>query len=224
MSVILERKSFPFEVKTDSKDDYTFEGYASVFGNEDSHKDIIEPGAFKKTIKENKTRMKVLWQHLFHVPIGLPKHVEEDSKGLYVKAKISETSQGKDAVILMKDGVINELSIGFNTLKELYDKVANVRKIKEVRLWEFSPVTWGSNDLAKITGTKSIEGYLFDLNQELKEGKIVSKKNKNLVLEAIDALKALLSEEEEQEKPPTIDESKEVKEIFALLNEMKSFK
>jgi HK97 family phage prohead protease len=55
-----EAKNFSFEVKATG--DNEFEGYASVFRNVDSYRDIIEPGAFTKTIQESK-RVKVLWQH-----------------------------------------------------------------------------------------------------------------------------------------------------------------
>jgi HK97 family phage prohead protease len=50
----------------------------------------------------------------------------------------------------MKDGVVDELSIGFNTIKEDWDKEAQVRRhIKEIKLWEFSPVTFAANDHGK---------------------------------------------------------------------------
>jgi len=52
---------------------YEFEGYASTFGNEDLVGDIVEKGAFKKTIQERlpKNLIKVLWQH--YDPMGVPK-------------------------------------------------------------------------------------------------------------------------------------------------------
>ena len=145
-------KSANFEIKADSQDDTEFEGYASFFDNTDSYGDIIERGAFKKTIKENIKRIKILWQHNIMEPIGLPKYLEEDTKGLYVQGKLSLTDTGKKAITLIKDGVISEMSIGFDTIKEEPQtrdgKRVNV--IKEVRLWEFSPVTFGANDKAKI--------------------------------------------------------------------------
>jgi HK97 family phage prohead protease len=222
-------KSFDFEVKATNNNE--FEGYASVFDNIDSHRDVIEKGAFAKTIKENK-RVKILWQHDPWSPIGKPIAMSEDSKGLHVKGKISETELGKQAIILMKDGVIDELSIGFNTIKDDWDSKAQVRRIKEVKLWEFSPVTFASNELANITGVKNnqgLEGLLFNLNNELKAGKVLSDKNANIVKNAIEALQALLSASEKNVEPPgagtqlSEDEEKAAKDIMAMMAEMKKW-
>ena len=38
-------------------------GLGSVFGNVDSDGDIIEKGAYTKTIQENRSRIKYLYQH-----------------------------------------------------------------------------------------------------------------------------------------------------------------
>jgi HK97 family phage prohead protease len=224
-----EIKSFNFEVKATG--DNEFEGYASVFRNVDSYRDVIEPGAFSKTIQENK-RIKVLWQHDPMQPIGRPTQMLEDNHGLYVKAKISDTTLGREAIQLMKDGVVDELSIGFNTIKEDWDKEAQVRRIKEVKLWEFSPVTFAANDMANITGVKNqgFEQLLFNINQELKAGKVLSEKNANLVKNAIDALNALLTASEGKGEPVKVitqltgDEEKAANDIMAILAEMKNMK
>jgi phage head maturation protease len=45
-------------------------GYASYFNNKDSDSDIIRPGAYAKTIKENGHRVKYLYQHNMAQPLG----------------------------------------------------------------------------------------------------------------------------------------------------------
>lgn len=132
------------------------EGYASHFNNKDSHGDIIQKGAFTKTIQENASRIKVLWQHDMREPIGKPLSMIEDEKGLFTSSKISETEIGKKALILARDGVLNEMSIGFNVIKEDYDNTKNVNIIKELKLWEYSLVTFASNPLAKVTDIKEL--------------------------------------------------------------------
>jgi len=225
---IMEIKSFAFESKVNLEKN-TFEGYASIAGNKDSHDDIIESGAFKKTLKEFAHRIKVLWQHDPYSPIGIPLQMNEDSKGLYVKAKISQTSIGKDALILMKDGVINELSIGYNAVKHMMDEETGIRHLQELKLWEFSPVTWASNDLATITGAKSnnqLEYMLRGIN-ELKTGNGISSTNPKLVNEAIKALKALLNEDEPdnstqiQNKEPLYKENEEINSILEEINQFR---
>jgi len=150
----MQYRSFPFEVKAIDETEGTFEGYASVYGNIDSHESIIEKGAFTKTLKENRARVKVLWNHNPDEPIGRPLEMKSDGIGLQVKGKISETTRGKDVLILMRDKVITELSFGFDTIQDKWEN--GVRHIKEVRLWEFSPVTWASNELAAISGERAI--------------------------------------------------------------------
>jgi len=146
-------RSFPFELRGVDNEEGTFEGYASVYGNVDSYESVIEKGAFSKTLKENRSRVKILWQHNSDEPIGKPLEMKSDEKGLYVKGKISETTRGKDALILLRDKVITELSIGFDTIVDGWKD--GVRRIKEVRLWEFSPVTWAANELAGIYSVRN---------------------------------------------------------------------
>lgn len=227
----MERKGFSFEVKTVNDNEFVFEGYASVFRNVDSYRDVIEPGAFTKTIQENK-RVKVLWQHDAWQPIGKPIEMVEDNHGLYVKAKLAQTERGKEAYQLIKEGVIDELSIGFNTIKDEWDNEKNVRLIKEVKLWEFSPVTFAANEQAMITGVKhqGLDQLIFTLTNELKAGKVLSDKNKDLVMKAVEALQALLTATEGKNEPPKgthiflKEEEKAAEKIQAILKQMQEFK
>ncbi|WP_018248948.1 HK97 family phage prohead protease [Orenia marismortui] len=95
-------KRIPFELKDFDEETGVFTGYAAG--------DLIESGAFAKTLEENKGRVKICWQHDPYNPIGKSIEMREDKKGLFVKGQISDTSLGKDVKILMKDGVINEYS------------------------------------------------------------------------------------------------------------------
>ena len=50
----------------------TFEGYGSVFGNKDLGNDVIEAGAFAKSLKRRKPQnVKLLYQHKSDMPIGV---------------------------------------------------------------------------------------------------------------------------------------------------------
>ena len=86
----------------------------------------------------------------------------EDSKGLYVEGKISKTRLGDEALELMRDGVVDRMSIGFSIPngKSDWDDSMMVRRIKEVKLFEFSPVTFPANEAAVITSVKNLEGML----------------------------------------------------------------
>ena len=142
-----------------SKDQMTFEGYASVFGNIDDGGDLMQGGAFTKTIAENMHRIKVLYMHQLYSVIGRPLRLEEDSRGLEFEAKISNTTLGRDVMTLIDDKVITEMSIGYQKVKSDFDEVRGIRILKEVKLWEISPVTWGMNSEAGIKGLAFMSEY-----------------------------------------------------------------
>jgi len=187
--------SFNFSTKAEEN---IFSGYAAVFGNKDSHGDIIERGAFRKTLEEHSDRVKVLWQHDPWSPIGKPIRMHEDEKGLYIEAKVSQTDKGKEALRLMEDGVVNELSIGYEVIKEDHDEEREANILKEVKLWEFSPVTFAANSLATVTGVKDLNELrpffqqVHQLRKELKEGRVLSQANYNKLQEAVKMINEVL--------------------------------
>lgn len=145
-------------------------GLGSVFGNVDSDGDIIEMGAYSKTIQENRNRIKYLYQHRLDKPIGKMTELNETEKGLEFVAEIAtKTSLGRDVYEMIKAGVISENSVGFRTVKEQYDQVEKVNRIKEVKLYEISAVTLAANPLALIEGVKSVEEAVKLKNEWLAE-------------------------------------------------------
>lgn len=152
----MDTKSFKFDLKTIDEQGL-FEGYAAVFGNKDRTGDVIEPGAFTKTIQEN-PKIPILWQHNPAEPVGLCVAAVEDGKGLRVKGQLNlETSKGREAYALMKQGVLRGLSIGYDTVKEAWDGAT--RRLKEIRLWEWSLVTFPANPLAQVESIKAVVPY-----------------------------------------------------------------
>ena len=112
-----EYKSVSFVLESADENTGEFSGYAAVFGNVDSGGDVIEKGAFAKTIVEDFARIKILSQHnSYDLPIGKPLELREDEKGLYIRGKISDTQTGRDIRTLLKDGVLAELSIGYDAV------------------------------------------------------------------------------------------------------------
>lgn len=163
-----EFKTVSFKLES-SNDEGEFSGYAAVFGNVDSGGDIIEKGAFARTIVDDFDRIKILSQHnSYELPIGKPLELREDEKGLYIRGKISDTQAGRDIRTLLKDGVLCELSIGYDALDFEID-AAGIRHLKEIKLWEVSIVTWAMNDQAKIDGVKSL---VEELKADAKSGRI----------------------------------------------------
>ena len=150
-----EHKAFPLQVKEINAESGTFSGYAAVFGNRDSYGDIIEPGAFAKTIADKGGEFPVLWQHDPWEPMGGSTKMAEDEKGLYVEASLSMEPSGKGrlAMDLLKRKAIRGLSIGYQVVQQTAE--AGERRLTEIKLWEFSVVTFPANELALVTGVKS---------------------------------------------------------------------
>ncbi len=149
----MEKLGLRFEVKQ-LDEAGVFEGYAAVFGNEDLGGDIIEPGAFTKTLQEN-PNMPILWQHDPREPIGVTLSAVEDGRGLRVRGQLNlETSRGREAYALLKQGALKGLSIGYDAVKELWE--GTTRRLKEIRLWEWSLVTFPMNLQAQVTAVKAV--------------------------------------------------------------------
>jgi HK97 family phage prohead protease len=149
----------PFEVKA-VQEDGTFDGYGSIFGNVDSYKEIVAPGAFAESLvqwKESGRLPPVLWQHRSGEPIGPFVEMAEDGVGLRVKGRllVDDVQRAKEARALMKAKAVNGLSIGFVTREDAYDRVTGIRTLKKVDLWEVSVVTFPANPAAQISSVKS---------------------------------------------------------------------
>lgn len=165
-----ETKAFTFQVKAVNDELGLIEAYGSVFDIPDEGDDVVRPGAFKRTIQNSKARVQagkakflavMLWQHDPHQPIGGWTDLEEDAHGLKCTGQIILTTQlGREVYELIKAGVINEFSIGYDILSggASYDKSTGYRNLKELRLWEISPVTFAMQPEALLTGVKSACG------------------------------------------------------------------
>lgn len=134
-------------------------GYFAAFNNVDLGGDLIEPGAFARTIAargpQGADRIKFLGEHDTYQKLGKPYLLKEDDYGLYHESKVSQTTLGKDALILVNDGVWDAFSIGYRTTTE--KQVNDVNLLKELYLYEGSLVTFPMNENAILTGTKSID-------------------------------------------------------------------
>lgn len=159
----MNKKQFEVAIKSVA-DDGTFEGVLSPYGNVDLGGDVVDPGAFAKTIKEHGSSVPMLWQHDQKCPIG-SLALEDRSDGLYCTGKfILDIPEAKQAYLLLKAKVIRGLSIGYTAIKSAM--VDNVRHLKEVRLYEGSVVTFPMNDLALVSSVKSME-MKGDFDEEL---------------------------------------------------------
>lgn len=204
----MEYKALQFKSDDVNMSSRTFAGYASTW-DEDLGGDIISKGAFNKTM-ERKDRIKVLWQH--NEPIGKSLNMSTDTKGLFVEGKISKTRLGDEAIELMNDGVIDQMSIGFSIPngKSEYNEKGN-RLIHEVKLFEYSLVTFPMNEKAIITSVKSVSDAIRSGAYNANEVKELS--------EALAELNALLKAEPPKSTPP----GQQPQDLKALLGAIENF-
>tara|TARA_R110000772_G_scaffold115193_3_gene220009 strand:+ start:1684 stop:2439 length:756 start_codon:yes stop_codon:yes gene_type:complete len=156
--------------------------YLSKFDTIDSDMDLIRKGAFKKSIKErgvnSKTNRKIafLRHHDWQQQIGKFIELSEDDFGLFAVAELGRSTAGEDALKDYEDGIIREHSIGFQYvpdkskwIEDTTIKTNGFFEVKEVKLWEGSAVTFGSNEFTPVVDMKGQDktNYIEKITDEL---------------------------------------------------------
>jgi HK97 family phage prohead protease len=148
-----------FRPRTRIDADGTVEGYASLFGEIDSARDMVMPGAFRETLRlRGPRRIPMLFQHDPAEPVGVWLELREDHRGLYARGKlIPEVARARELYALVAAGAIDGLSIGFRTVKGRVDPRSRIRKLDQVELWEISIVTFPLLAGARVRAVKEAE-------------------------------------------------------------------
>src|SRR5690606_15643106 len=145
-----ERKAARFEAKA-VKADGSFEGYASLFGTEDLGRDVVMPGAFRKSLLKRGARgVKLLYQHEPNEVIGTWEEIKEDARGLL----LTDVRRAREVLTLMRAGAVDGLSIGYHVVKAETDRANGARRLIEVDLWEISVVTFPMLPAARVSAVK----------------------------------------------------------------------
>lgn len=212
---MIEHKNAAFEMKREPDADGVFEGYASVFGVVDQGMDVVERGAFTKTLGQRK--VKLLWQHDMTQPIGVWEEVAEDERGLFVKGRLlKDVRQGAEAIALLRAGALDSMSIGYRTVNAASEGNGSVRKLLEVDLFEISLVTFPMLPDAKVTAVKSIK-TIREFESALRDAGFSQTEAKAI---AADGFKGLAAHRDDAEQVDTEDwqalklQLAQLKEIF----------
>ena len=179
------------------------EAIVSVTNIVDSVNDVIEPGAYKNTLR--KRNPKGVWSHDTNIPVAKTLKVEElmpnderlpddlrqqNAGALLVKMQFNlNTSRGRDAFHDVQFfAEEQEWSIGYSVPegKATTDEKTGVRFIKQLELYEYSPVLFGAapstrtlsvkDDPLEIEGDEDIDwdelkaGDYSDLNFKIPDG------------------------------------------------------
>ena len=150
----------------------TFEGLLSPYSNIDQGGDVVEPGAYTKTLQEQGVTRPLLWQHKSDAPIG-ELTLQDRADGLWCVGKLLlDLPDAQKAYTCLKAGIVKGLSIGFESLKD--SMVSGVRHLKEIKLYEGSLVTFPMNEMAQVASVKA--------------GRMISASNVETLRKACDAL------------------------------------
>lgn len=173
-----EKRSFLF--KFEGNEERKMVGHAAIF-NEITDiggwfNEQIEPGAFKSSIKKDDVR--ALFNHnpdhVLGRNIADTLKLSEDEKGLSVTIHPPDTQFARDLAISIERGDINQMSFAFQVLEEEWirgeKKQLDLRKIKKVRLFDVSPVTFPAYEGTDIA-IRSQEAWKKEAEEKEKQEK-----------------------------------------------------
>lgn len=143
-----------------------FEGYATVwdhaydvYGGPEEYgwSEHVSKGAATKTLRE-RANIALLHQHddgrVLATTRSSALTIVEDDIGLLVQAELdTAVTWVNDTVLQMLNGTIDEMSIGFQVIRQEWDGTYTDRNITELRLFEVSLVWAGANDATVATIT-----------------------------------------------------------------------
>ncbi|MDX8151098.1 HK97 family phage prohead protease [Patulibacter brassicae] len=172
------------EIKADGDKPGRFSALAAVFGNIDSHGDVMVKGAFERTLKE-RGYPKLVWSHDRYVPpIGVIENAEETDAGLLVEGRFFVADDepheiARQVYTAMKavggDGKpgLADFSFGCRVKAARWTEVdpdtlepelqwtgGQIREITDVTLWEVGPCLVGANQQAGLLSLKSLADEL----------------------------------------------------------------
>lgn len=169
-----EQRSFKAtELRVEGDRKPIIRGYAAVFNviseNLGWFREIIRPGAFRKTINDG-ADVRALFNHNPDFVIARTKSntlkLTEDDKGLFIEATPPDATWARDLVSSIKRGDIDQMSFGFETMKDRWgtENGERMRELLEVRLFDVSPVTYPAYPQTSISARSMLKesGMDFD--------------------------------------------------------------
>lgn len=161
-----ELRTFPLaELRIEDGEKPKIRGYASVFNQKSDDlggfREIVKPGAFKKTIQESDIR--ALFNHDPNYVLGRKKTgtlvLDEDEHGLRIEVDPPDTQWARDLLTSIRRGDIDQMSFGFKTINDVWEKRdgENIRLLTEARLFDISPVTFPAYPQTSVAVRSKIE-------------------------------------------------------------------
>lgn len=206
MASIIQTKFAPSLITKDG----AFTGYGAVFGNVDSHKDVIERGAFSASLARWRSIGKWPAMRLMHgdnasnpfrfddLPVGRWTEMREDARGLWVSGQLigfQETEIGRRLYALMSSpgALLDGLSIGFRPVRSRAGSGTVRRYLEEIDLRELSLVTDPSNDAARVAPLSPAEAAADRLRDALAAAVAEEARPKQAAIDPLEKLRSALN-------------------------------
>ncbi|UYZ01778.1 phage major capsid protein [Peribacillus frigoritolerans] len=177
-------------IQTNEDGSMTVSGYVNktetkskMLGRNQKFKEVIKRGAWQRAI-DKAEEIHFLAEHDKSKILASTRNgsleLREDDQGLYMEATISPTSWGKDYHQLIKDGILQNMSFGFRSVKDAWRNMGShfERTVNELDLFEVSVVrdpAYASSSIC-ARGIDLVEDIEIPNIQEVKEVKDMNKK------------------------------------------------
>lgn len=165
-----ESKNIDIELKDDSGQ---VEAVFSIFNSLDSDGDVVMPGAVKSGFKNNQVPM--VWSHKWDMPIGKGTIKQDKDKAVFKGEFFMDTESGKEAYNLVKNmGDMQQWSFGYKVNDSEFAKAdgqdSDARYLKDLTVYEVSPVLVGANQDTYTLAIKSNTELLKEIANDPEEG------------------------------------------------------
>jgi HK97 family phage prohead protease len=157
----------PMEARAGENDARTLSGYAALYGSETRiaglFREVIEPGAFRAALARQDD-VRALFNHDPNFVLGRTTagtlRLSEDARGLRYDVTLPDTQAGRDLWTSIQRGDVSQSSFAFSVdTDEWRDKSADLplRVIKDVHLFDVSPVTYPAYDETSVSARSQAE-------------------------------------------------------------------
>ena len=165
-----ESKNIDIELKDDSGQ---VEAVFSIFNSLDSDGDVVMPGAVKSGFKNDQVPM--VWSHKWDMPIGKGTINQDKDKAVFKGEFFMDTESGKEAYNLVKNmGDMQQWSFGYKVNDSEFAKAdgqdSDARYLKDLTVYEVSPVLVGANQDTYTLAIKSNTELLKEIANDPEEG------------------------------------------------------
>lgn len=143
-----------FEKDVGEEDNIYISGYASTT-SPDRAGDVVPSTVWNKGLENYLKNPVILAYHDHEKPVGRMVDSKVDSKGLWIKARISSASD--EIFKLVKDSVLTAFSVSFRVMDAEYNAVLDLFVVKELELIEISVVSVPMNQDTLFSLSKSFK-------------------------------------------------------------------